>query len=175
MMTHQKCLEFYLPWVLSLFTLPRDLDIVLREEHPEHKDWRGSFNRSASYPCVTPYIVLYTNKFETVDQMMTTLFHELTHAQQHRESRLIDRINPTQTIWRDTPNQTGKIYSEQVVKDHYWNLPWEIEAREVAHEKCLEFMKRFKSLNPFRKIQWWRFKPTNQKKFTIRSSRIIIL
>lgn len=174
-MKHHKCLEFYLPWALTLFNLPKDLDIFIQEEHPKSDTIRGIFSSDFqySYRCKNPSITLYFKRFDTVDDMMTTLFHELTHAQQYKEERLIDRNNPVETIWRDIPNQLGKIYPKQLCEESYWTLPWEVEAREVASKKCLEFMKRFKSINPFRKIFWWTFKPTGRKQFIIRSGRLV--
>jgi hypothetical protein len=173
MMKHQKCLEFYLPWALSLFNLPKDFNISILEEHPTDENVRGSFTRDVGYSKQVPDIILYSNHLPSIVQMMTTLFHELTHAQQWHESRLIDWVSPRMTIWRDTPDQSGWEYSPELLKKRYWDLPWEIEARKVADDKCVEFVDRFFSINPFRIVRWWFFKPQNKTKFIIRNGKLV--
>lgn len=70
-------------------------------------------------------------------EIVSTIIHEMTHAQQHATKKLIQKSN--KTVMFD-----GKNYNDiDASKDFegYQNLPWEIEARKMQEKYIDKVMK----------------------------------
>lgn len=81
------------------------------------------YEEDGGYP--TEYDIVFNNrKYRDIKykHYITTIFHELTHANQYLTGRM-KQVSPKRgdpyTLWE------GKKYAESVP---YWNQPWEIEA-----------------------------------------------
>jgi hypothetical protein len=63
-------------------------------------------------------------------EIVETLFHELTHARQYANCDL-DDIDENTCWWKG--HQYRGNFEDTESKD-YWNAPWEVEARQVGEE-----------------------------------------
>lgn len=78
------------------------------------------------------FVIILNGVFATDDgYIFRTIFHELTHVKQEiHEGLFFDDI--TEAHFR---GMVYKFANEAEFGEHYWNLPWEVEAREM--EKIL--------------------------------------
>lgn len=72
-------------------------------------------------------------------EIVKTIIHECTHAQQYKLKKLAKDTN-TSACWNDKKYRCGNGISHQ----QYLDLPWEIEAREMADKYVDQVMKAIK-------------------------------
>lgn len=69
------------------------------------------------------------------EEIVETVFHELTHVRQYLCGELED-VNPQVAYWK------GHYYEgdfENTESPDYWNAPWEVEARKVGKELRINY------------------------------------
>ena len=74
--------------------------------------------------------IVHISGAQTEDEIVETLFHELTHVKQYEDGHLQD-IDEDVVYW------LGNYYRgdfQDTFSKTYWNAPWEVEAREVGEE-----------------------------------------
>lgn len=74
--------------------------------------------------------VIYINQKLSLENIIKTLFHELTHVEQHIKKRY--QIVGNQIIWEKTV--PFPLIDFEIDFERYENLPWEIDARKVENE-----------------------------------------
>jgi hypothetical protein len=81
-----------------------------------------------AYPMDDKYIILIKSNIDYND-IIITLFHELTHIKQYCEKRFI--LDKTAVLWN---NKKLYLIGKHIAIDTYINFPWEIEARDVEKD-----------------------------------------
>jgi hypothetical protein len=69
---------------------------------------------------------------------MTVLAHEFVHVEQYLTGKMRE-ISLTEVLWCD------KVYSQEADEgsEEYWNLPWEVDARERERDLALAYAETF--------------------------------
>ena len=86
------------------------------------------------------FVVAVSGWTDEWEDVLETLFHEMTHLRQYLTGDLVD-------VKADVCEWKGKEYSGDWSEAHesnseYWNAPWEVEARE----KGAKLLKKWKKL-----------------------------
>jgi len=76
------------------------------------------------------HLVVKVSGNQPDQEIVETLFHELTHARQYANCDL-DDIDENACWWQG--HQYRGTFEDTESKD-YWNAPWEVEARQVGEE-----------------------------------------
>jgi len=157
-----KVIEFYLPWILKQFQLPNKFHIFLVDgKNPENPKNYGYYSHDHRE------VVLYMGANSTIEKVLDTLAHELKHVEQYFLSKLSAGWHGNKH-WKEDPNSNNfRSYSASTLEDHYWYLPWEVEAREAAKEFLDKFHKLHKNFDIIRRLEWRFFKPSNKKVYHI--------
>lgn len=168
--SYQKMLEFYMPWILTQFDLPKGLTIEITDDDGIDKEsGRTTLGYYSNEKC---RIVLNGGCFNArpVYEILLTLVHELKHAEQYKQKNL-EVVNGCQgkKQWKWEKKFDCRWYSfkDADIYTKYHNFPWEVEAREAEDIFWKKWLKRHYDLNIFRIIRWKFFKPKNLKEFTI--------
>jgi hypothetical protein len=156
-----KIFEFYFNWVVKQFNLPDGLTIFL-EEKCEQSDLLGF------YQFKTNKVVLYTSHIKTGYDGLLTLAHELRHAEQYKEKKLINWFDRGK---RWTP-LFSNVYSYETIEKNYHNLPWEIDARETEDRVFKKWLDYHYSFNIIRAIRWKFFKPKQHNTYTFLNNNL---
>lgn len=82
------------------------------------------------------------------DDLICTIFHELTHFHQHLRGDLW-RSFDGRVMWKGTPFPSMNSDDFEI----YNNLPWEVEARTIADETLKLFKAKHKSF--WAKLKFW--------------------
>ena len=85
--------------------------------------------------CIDGRIIIKISADQPEEEIVETLFHELTHAKQYLSGALED-FNENVCYWK------GHCYKgdfENTESPDYWNAPWEVEARKVGEELRISY------------------------------------
>lgn len=75
----------------------------------------------------------------TRDIVLNTVAHELTHSEQYHQKRLTWDSDNCVRLWNGCEYQLENCSKKSKAFEHYYNLPWEVEARERADQ----FIKKY--------------------------------
>lgn len=103
--------------------------------------------------------VIRAYAYSTLDDLISVLFHELTHVHQMLRGDLNTDLSVNK--WKNVPYPKLGAYDAsadfQSWYDMYMRLPWEIEARQIEKIAFAEFINRPEAkINFWSKLKFWR-------------------
>lgn len=121
--------------ITSLLDLPETIYIRIK---PLKGRTHGLWTNSSKTLCIDP-------RRTNMDTLIETLFHELVHAEQYKQGRLVRKLNEEvrqyQDFWEGTPFKRPSNVRSKGRYQKYLNLPWEKEAFEREKTLTVQFIR----------------------------------
>lgn len=124
------------------------VDFYLDSQHLKDRSCSGLLEMHSNLRHAKVHVksTIFTN------DLLDTIFHELTHLKQHLVGDL--KMEYNRDIWKGAPFPTTNFTKLKYTT--YLALPWEVEARKVAKEMLILFKQsRSRKKTFWQKLKFW--------------------